>query len=380
MPWTCSCGATGNGRFCEQCGQHVPIESPWKHAAPYLQRIDPARTALSLSRIALTVLGILAVIIVAAILSSSNPAPTPQGISDVRQESAPAATGHLTPSRPPLLTELRGGLARRRELDLSVIRDAFSVLNSALAKGSPQGKILCYCLGTVRGAERVLDPTPETEYAIQEDGTVSITSGRPPRTPEQRFCDGERAQRELMTGGGPVVQDCASSLFWFGTWNNQPMPPDEKFMEIIDETKADLKKIDETLDPRLIEFLPQPDATQRVSPNPETKPIEQVPDHATIPSPVPTNPSGAVEPRPILPSQPLKPPVPTSGILHVIIETEHGNAVFENLPPAQLKFTFDHNAWQATIHKQPNGTKTLVMHSLKSGSRISCDVRWEIVQ
>ena len=70
-------------------------------------------------------------------------------------------------------------------------------------------------MATVYGAEQTLDSAPETEYAIQADGTVLVRSGKPPKTPEQRFREGQRMQFELENGGGPLVQDCAGSLFWF---------------------------------------------------------------------------------------------------------------------------------------------------------------------
>jgi hypothetical protein len=133
-------------------------------------------------------------------------------------------------------------------------------MNSAVAKESRQGKILSYCMATVSGAEQTLDSAPETEYALQMDGTVLSTDGRPPKTPEQRFRDGQRAQLELENGGGPVVQDCAGSLFWFGTWHNKPMPTDDEFAGILANARADLGKIDKTLDPRLVEVLPKPKA------------------------------------------------------------------------------------------------------------------------
>jgi len=82
--------------------------------------------------------------------------------------------------------------------------------------------------------------------------------GQSAKTPEQIFRDGERRQLELETGGGPMVQDCAGSLAWFGTWHNKPMPTDEKFTEIGTKAKADKDEVDQTLDSRLVEMLPKP--------------------------------------------------------------------------------------------------------------------------
>ena len=179
--------------------------------------------------------------------------------SPVLTPDASAGTTVLpNPSQPPRLTELRGSLARRREYDLWLIRNASNVTNSALAKESRQGKILSYCMATAYGAEHVLDTAPETEYALQLDGTVLTTPGKPPKTPEQLYRDGQRAQFEFETGGGPIVQDCAGSLYWFGTWHDKPMPSDEKFAEIAEKARADVDEIDKTLDSRLVEMLPKP--------------------------------------------------------------------------------------------------------------------------
>jgi len=70
----------------------------------------------------------------------------------------------------------------------------------------------------------------------------------------------------------------------------------------------------------------------------------------------------------------------TWGVLHATVESEYGEAVFENLPGERLQFMFDGAAWQATIHRQPNGKQTLVMHSLKPGIHKECNVRWEIAR
>jgi len=67
--------------------------------------------------------------------------------------------------------------------------------------------------------------------------------------------------------------------------------------------------------------------------------------------------------------------------LHAAVEVaQNGEVVFENLPAGRLRFIYDHSAWQPTIHRQANGTQTLVMRSLKAGIQRTCDVQWEIVQ
>jgi hypothetical protein len=141
---------------------------------------------------------------------------------------------------------------------LWLIKNVSSVVDSPLSRESPQGKFLAYCMTTVYGARQSLDSAPETEYALQPDGTVLVTSGKPPMTMEQRFRDGEQMQSELESGGGPMVQDCAGSLSWFGTWHNQPMPSDDTLRKRVDKAIADLNEIDGMLDPRLVEDLPKP--------------------------------------------------------------------------------------------------------------------------
>jgi hypothetical protein len=89
----------------------------------------------------------------------------------------------------------------------------------------------------------------------------------------------------------------------------------------------------------------------------------------TAPAPVP--------PQPV----PVKPAGPTSGTLHATVEVaQYGEVVFENLPGGRLKFTFDHSAWQPTIHRQSNGTQTLIMRSLRKGIQRTCDVKWELLE
>jgi len=57
-----------------------------------------------------------------------------------------------------------------------------------------------------------------------------------------------------------------------------------------------------------------------------------------------------------------------------------GTVVFDNLPKARLKFTFDHAAWQLAIKPNQDGTKKVVLSSLAQGYQSSCDLGWEIIQ
>jgi len=59
---------------------------------------------------------------------------------------------------------------------------------------------------------------------------------------------------------------------------------------------------------------------------------------------------------------------------------QYGETVtFFNLPPARLRFTFDHKSWQPLISRQRDGTQKLTLRSLSQREQTSCDVSWEIV-
>jgi hypothetical protein len=82
------------------------------------------------------------------------------------------------------------------------------------------------------------------------------------------------------------------------------------------------------------------------------------------------------------PPQPESAPAPeTSGILHYSgPPVQYGETVtFFNLPPARLRFTFDHKSWQPLISRQRDGTQKLTLRSLSQREQTSCDVSWEIV-
>jgi hypothetical protein len=116
---------------------------------------------------------------------------------------------------------------------------------------------------------------------------------------------------------------------------------------------------------------------------PTPAPVATAVKEAPAPSPEPV--AAAVKQAPAPPPAPIPRRAtaarPTSGVLHATIaQALRGDVVFNNLPGGRLKFTFDHAAWQATIRRQPDGTQTLVMHSLKPGSQTACDVGWQIVQ
>ena len=89
---------------------------------------------------------------------------------------------------------------------------------------------------------------------------------------------------------------------------------------------------------------------------------------------------------PVVPSEPAPaPPVPTattSGMLcnGPVQVPKGGELTFRNLPGDRLRFTFDHDAWLPLIRREPDGTRTLIMRSIKPGIQTKCDIRWEVVQ
>jgi len=112
-------------------------------------------------------------------------------------------------------------------------------------------------------------------------------------------------------------------------------------------------------------------------------PPEAVADDSPAPVPAAQPPTSAPPPAPPKASiAAATPTAPQSGTLHYsgIPIPQNGEVVFVDLPNARLRFTFDHQAWQASIRRQPNGTQILTMHSLLPGQQTQCDVKWEIVQ
>lgn len=118
----------------------------------------------------------------------------------------------------------------------------------------------------------------------------------------------------------------------------------------------------------------------------ETRPRESgdspvgAPPEPVLASAPPAQPAPPVETPQTPVSAPASPP--RSGELHYSGPPvpQNGLVVFENLPGARLKFTFDQQAWQPTIRRQPNGTQTLTLRSLLPDMQTQCDVKWEIVQ
>ena len=108
-----------------------------------------------------------------------------------------------------------------------------------------------------------------------------------------------------------------------------------------------------------------PQATAPPEPNQQTLQAAQPPESAATPQ---------------LP--PSQSPAPRSGVLHYQGSPVpyNGVVVFDHLPQARLKFTFDRQAWSLTIKTNADGTKKVTMISQASGYQTSCDLGWEIVE
>ena len=62
------------------------------------------------------------------------------------------------------------------------------------------------------------------------------------------------------------------------------------------------------------------------------------------------------------------PPVPHGGLV-----------VFDNLPKARLRFTFDRAAWELILKTNPDGTKKAILISQAQGNQSRCELGWELI-
>jgi hypothetical protein len=78
------------------------------------------------------------------------------------------------------------------------------------------------------------------------------------------------------------------------------------------------------------------------------------------------------------------PPSPSSrsGMLHY-----NGNSVpyggtvtFDDLPKERLKFSYDKTAWRIIVRLNADGTKKVILNSIKPGLQTSCNLGWQVVE
>ena len=84
---------------------------------------------------------------------------------------------------------------------------------------------------------------------------------------------------------------------------------------------------------------------------------------------------------PPAPAQPLPAHQPATGMLHYQGPPVPygGTVVFDNLPKERLKFSFDSTTWRMVLRINPDGTKKVILTSLKQGFQSTCDLGWQIV-
>jgi len=105
----------------------------------------------------------------------------------------------------------------------------------------------------------------------------------------------------------------------------------------------------------------------------------------TPPDPVPHPDATTPEPKIAPPSSSTPAATPAasrSGTLHYNGPpvAYNGVVIFDHLPEARLKFSFDHQAWSLTLKLNPDGTKRATLISLVRGYQTSCDLGWEIIE
>jgi hypothetical protein len=142
-----------------------------------------------------------------------------------------------------------------------------------------------------------------------------------------------------------------------------------------------------TGDTAILALRVNPRVTRAPTPSEATAPLNE--NASPLNKPTPEGSTAAVQPsenanlgEAPIPSPSPEPTPPRSGVLHYQGSPVPlgGVVVFNNLPKARLKFSFDRSAWQPFISINPDGTKALTMTSQKQGYQTRCDVGWEILE
>jgi len=192
------------------------------------------------------------------------------------------------------------------------------------------------------------DPSPDKDSAVHGDPLIAIEPSpdmaavQATAAREQRIAD-LRKQRKGLEANGWVAKEMAKKILRdLVTINSQPLPdPDERkyLVESMDKEQQRLEEI--------------------------TKRLEAIDSEISKEEQVNTVSSSALPTSGVLCSGPANIP-------------QHEEMVFKNLPADRLHLTFDHNAWQPSIHRQADGRQTLIMRSIKPGGQETCDIRWEL--
>jgi hypothetical protein len=83
---------------------------------------------------------------------------------------------------------------------------------------------------------------------------------------------------------------------------------------------------------------------------------------------------------------PRAPTIPQSAGSHSGTLQYHGDPVpyggsvtFDHLPKVRLKFLYDTTSWRMIIRLNPDGTKKVILNSIKPGLQTNCDLGWQVV-
>jgi len=232
--------------------------------------------------------------------------------------------------------------------------------------------IVLFVLHTMR------DSTPRpTEPPTQEVATPSAIN------PHEARLEELRKKREGIGWKIALEREMTKKLILdAANLSAQPFPdPDERqfLMDKMDEQHKRAAELLEQLNLVNAEIAKEEGQLQPDSePNPPPEPKAQVAERPSD-TPKATNPPSTTE---SIPAPPVEAARPTSGVLcnWPVAIPHNGEVKFRNLPSDRLKFTFDHVAWLPRIQREPDGTQTLIMQSIKPGVQTMCDIRWEVVQ
>ena len=301
--------------------------------------------------------------------------------NQVNKYSHPVAAPEIAPPAQPKVEERksvtqppRPKLSTKQIKQLTALRpyevDKIAAINGILDATSFAARAEVYCRYYVDQSPSVPLPGIRSEKQAEERYAELMNAEPPTREEELRRQYQLRALGDRIAAFAQNVSMCQGMV----TSGAQTIPgPDELRKHLIDAQQA-LAEIDRNIAPET-DHGPNPPAPQAVK-----QPAD------TSQSPVAPQPSASVgAPAPELvpaPAPPVETAKPTSGVLcnGPVEVRQNWEFTFRNLPGGQLRFTFDHDAWLPLIHREPDGTQTVIMRSIKPGIQTKCDIRWEVVQ
>ena len=123
------------------------------------------------------------------------------------------------------------------------------------------------------------------------------------------------------------------------------------------------------------------------TPQPAPSPAPATPIQPPSPSPGHGNPAAPTPKLSVIRAPSIMPPAPPPAQARSGVRryqgppVPHGGlVVFDNLPKARLRFTFDRAAWELILKTNPDGTKKAILISQAQGYQSSCELGWELVE